>query len=218
MATSGRGSGRSRPRGNAGPARSRPQARRSGPARGTGPQTRPQPRPVRPVRAGKGAPEARPRLTGRTAIVVVVLAVLLVSYASSLRAYLSQRSHIEELEAQIASDRHAIANLQQEQRRWNDPAFIEAQARERFGWVLPGEVGLRVIGRNGQALDSSSQLTDPSTLGKDPDAQWWTTTVASIRGAGRSEDAGPAPARRLGPRPEHPHQGKAKQRGGGRAR
>jgi Septum formation initiator len=138
--------------------------------------------------------------------VVVVLAVLFVSYASSLRAYLAQRSHIEELEAQIASDQHAIANLKQEQRRWNDEAYIEAQARERFGWVLPGEVGFRVIGRGGRPLDASSQLTDPSTLGKDPDAQWWSTTVASIRGAGEREDAAPAPERRLGPRPKHPDQ------------
>jgi hypothetical protein len=155
--------------------------------------------------------------------VVVVLAVLFVSYASSLRAYIAQRSHNEELEAQIASDQHAIANLKQEQRRWNDEAYIEAQARERFGWVLPGEVGLRVIGSDGRPLDASSQLTDPSTLGKDPDAQWWSTTVASIRGAGEREEDRAAPARRLGPRPRHDDQDRqggreSQQQGGGRAR
>jgi Septum formation initiator len=144
--------------------------------------------------------------------VVVVLAVLFVSYATSLRAYLAQRSHIAELEAQIASDQHAIAGLRQEQRRWNDEAYIEAQARERFGWVLPGEVGFRVLGRDGQPLDAS-HLTDPATLGKDPDAQWWTTTIASIRGAGKDEDAGPPPARRLGPRPKHKHKARAKDDG-----
>ena len=144
---------------------------------------------------------------------IVVLAVLFVSYATSLRAYLSQRSHINELQTQIAQDRQAIAELQQERRRWKDEAFIEAQARERFGWVLPGEVGFRVIGRNGQPLDASSQLTDPSTLGKDPDAQWWSTTVASIRGAGKRPEAGPVPARRLGPRPAH--EGHARQGGAG---
>jgi cell division protein FtsB len=208
VATSGRGTGRNRPRGNAGPARSRPQARRSGPARGTGAQTRPQPRGARPARGNRRPPgpaRPRPRLTGRTAIVVVVLAVLFVSYASSLRAYLAQRSHIDELEAQIATDRYAIANLQQESRRWSDEAYVEAQARERFGWVLPGEVGFRVIGQDGQPLDAAWQLTDPASLGKDPDAQWWTTTVASIRGAGKDEDAGPPPARHVGPRPKHKH-------------
>ena len=212
MATSGRGTGRNRPRGNAGPARRHPQARRSGPARGTGAQTRPQPRLVRASRGGRGTPSQgrqRPRLTGRAAIVVLLLAVLFVSYASSLRTYLAQRTHIDELETQIAADQHVISNLQREQRRWHDPAYVEAQARERFGWVMPGEVGFRVIGRNGQPLDTSSHLTNPATLGEDPDAQWWTTTVASIRGAGKNEDARPAPARRIGPRPKHKHKQRA---------
>ena len=147
--------------------------------------------------------------------------MLFVSYASSLRTYLSQSAHIEDLEAQIASDQHAIAGLQQEQRRWQDPASVEAQARERFGWGMPGEVGFRVIGSDGQPLDSSSQLTNPATLGKDPDAQWWTRTVASIRGAGKDEAARPAPARHVGPRPKHKHAHDAKQggqQGGARAR
>jgi hypothetical protein len=130
--------------------------------------------------------------------VIVVLALLFVSYASSLRAFLAQRSHIDELEAQIVQDRQAVAELREEQRRWNDEAYIEAQARERFGWVLPGEVGFRVIGEDGQALDAASQLTDPTSLGRDPDAQWWSATWGSIRGAGLEPGAGPAPARRCG--------------------
>jgi hypothetical protein len=118
--------------------------------------------------------------------VIVVLALLLVSYAGSLRAFLAQRSHINDLEAEIAADKQAVAELREEQRRWTDEAFIEAQARERFGWVMPGEVGFRVIGKNGRPLDAPSQLTDPTSLG-------------SVRGAGAKESGGPGPARRLGP-------------------
>jgi hypothetical protein len=44
----------------------------------------------------------RSRFTGRAAVLVLVLAVLTVSYASSLRAYLQQRAHIGDLKAQIA--------------------------------------------------------------------------------------------------------------------
>jgi cell division protein FtsB len=153
------------------------------------------------------------------AIVVVVLAVLFVSYATSLRAFLTQRSDIDRLEAQIARDRHTIEVLREEQRRWKDEAFLAAQARERFGWVLPGQIGFRVIGEDGRPLDTASQLTDPASLGRDPDAQWWTNTWASIRGAGAREDAGPGPAARLGPREkagsDRPGRGA---RGGGGAR
>jgi cell division protein FtsB len=192
VATSGRGTGRSRPRDTAGPARSRPQSRRA-----RGPQAR-GPASARRGTPGRPAPQ-RPRLTGRAAIVIVVLALLLVSYAGSLRAFLAQRSHINDLEAEIAADKQAVAELREEQRRWTDEAFIEAQARERFGWVMPGEVGFRVIGKNGRPLDAPSQLTDPTSLGRDPDVQWWSATLGSVRGAGAKESGGPGPARRLGP-------------------
>jgi cell division protein FtsB len=145
------------------------------------------------------------------AIVVVVLAVLFVSYATSLRAFLTQRSDIEQLEAQIARDQQTIAALQEEKRRWKDEAFVAAQARERFGWVLPGEIGFRVIGEDGEPLDTASQLTDPASLGRDPDAQWWSSTWASIRGAGEVEEAGGGPAVRLGP-PEKAGHRKARHR------
>ena len=50
----------------------------------------------------------RARFTSRMAILVLVLAVLMVSYASSMRAYLQQRSHINDLRAQIASSERDI--------------------------------------------------------------------------------------------------------------
>ena len=147
------------------------------------------------------------------AIVVVVLAVLFVSYATSLRAFLTQRADINQLETQIARDRQTIEMLQEEKRRWKDDAYLAAQARERFGWVMPGEIGFRVIGEDGEPLDAASQLTDPASLGRDPDAQWWSTTWASIRGAGARDDAGPGPAVRLGPQAKNGSDRKG--RGGG---
>jgi len=50
-------------------------------------------------RAPGGAVGAvRPRLTSRAAVLVLVLGVLLVSYASSLRSYVDQRRHVADLE------------------------------------------------------------------------------------------------------------------------
>lgn len=134
----------------------------------------------------------------------MVLAVLFVSYATSLRAYFSQRAHISELETRIAQDTAAIAELREEQRRWRDEAYVEAQARERFGWVLPGEVGLRVIGEDGQPLDVSSELTDPGSMGRDPDDEWWTRTWSSIQGAGAKPRPTADPTVRIGPTRERP--------------
>jgi cell division protein FtsB len=87
----------------------------------------------------------RPRLTGRAAILVLLVAVLTVSYASSMRAYLQQRSHINDLKEQIAARQSAIDDLEREKQRWHDPAFVAAQARERFGYVMPGETSYVVL-------------------------------------------------------------------------
>ena len=67
-------------------------------------------------------------------MLVLVLAVLTVSYASSLRAYLQQRSHIGDLKAQIAEREASINDLEREKKRWDDPAdeaAIRAQLKRR---------------------------------------------------------------------------------------
>ena len=52
------------------------------------------------------------------AVLVVVLAVLVVSCASSMRAYLQQRAHINDLNARIDSSERDIKALEREKRRW----------------------------------------------------------------------------------------------------
>lgn len=116
--------------------------------------------------------QRRSRLTGRAAVLVLVLAVLAVSYASSLRAYLQQRDQIEQLEAQIDHREEKIADLKREKERWQDPAFLRQQARERFNYVMPGETPYVVVDEDGKPLDASAELGDPASVA-DPDARAW---------------------------------------------
>ena len=95
---------------------------------------------------------------------MLVLAVLTVSYASSLRAYLQQRAHINDLKTQIAQHEANIDALEAEKDRWEDPAYVEKQARERLGYVMPGEKTYLVLGEDGKPLEPASQLQDPSTV------------------------------------------------------
>ena len=106
----------------------------------------------------------RPRFTNRMAILVLVVAVLTISYASSMRAYLQQRSHINDLRAQIASSEHDIKALEREKRRWADDEYVKAQARERFGWVMPGETSYQVLDRERPAA-RARQRAHRSQLG-----------------------------------------------------
>jgi len=114
----------------------------------------------------------RSRLTSRAAILVLVLAVLAVSYASSLRAYLQQRSSIDALEAQIAEREATIDDLREEKKRWEDPAYVAQQARARFGYVARGETPFVVVDENGEPLDASAELGDPAGVA-DPDKRTW---------------------------------------------
>jgi cell division protein FtsB len=126
----------------------------------------------------------RPRFTGRAAVLVLVLAVLTVSYASSLRAYLQQRSPSGDLKAQIAEREANIDALEREKRRWDDPAYVKAQARARFGYLMPGESGFEVIGPDGKPLEAQASLNDPDEVIRTVPKAWWSAAWESMELAG----------------------------------
>jgi cell division protein FtsB len=140
----------------------------------------------------------RPRLTGRSLILVLVLAVLAVSYASSMKAYLQQRAHIAELKAQIAERSDSIDALEREKRRWDDEAYVRAQARERFGYLMPGETAYVVLDEDGEPIETRSELHDPGQVLREPPEAWWQDAWSSVELAGNPpKQRGLAPASEL---------------------
>lgn len=136
--------------------------------------------------------QRKSRLTGRAAILVLVLAVLAVSYASSLRAYLQQREQIDALQAQIDQREANIKDLRREKARWNDPAYVGQQARVRFGYVERGETPFVTV-EDGKPLDASGELADPSKVA-DPDQRaWYADAWDSMKIAGNPPTKVPAP-------------------------
>lgn len=127
------------------------------------------------------------KLTGRAAVLVLVLAVLAVSYATSVRAWLKQQHDVAALSAQIANRHRQIAALKETKQRWNDPAFIETQARLRFGWLMPGETGYRVIGADGKTLPAGNvSLASPLPPAKHQPAPWYQVEWGSVVAAGKT--------------------------------
>jgi cell division protein FtsB len=148
---------------------------------------------IRPVLAT--ARSWRPRLTGRAAVLVMVLAVLTVSYASSLKAYLQQRQHIAELKAQITQSEADIDALEREKARWRDPAYVQSQARARFGYVMPGETSYVVLDADGKPLEAETSLMPKqAVLGKEP-VPWFSAAWDSVLLAGNP----PAPVEKPTP-------------------
>lgn len=146
----------------------------------------------------EAAPRPKPRFTGRAAILVVVFAVLVVSYASSMRAYLRQQAHLNDLRDEIAVSQKRIDNLQREKRRWKDEAYVETQARQRFGWVLPGEVSYQVIGRDGKPLSRGDELSNPGEVVKRVPTAWWSEAYGTLEEADHPKKK-PTPASRIKP-------------------
>ncbi len=173
---------------------------RGGPGGNRRPGARGNPRAARvavPEAASGGGGAARPRLTGRMAVLVLVVAVLMVSYASSMRAYLQQRAHISDLKTQIAQRELNIDDLEREKRRWDDPAYVRAQARERFGYLMPGETSYVVLDENGEPLETRTTLSDPATVVARTPTAWWTTEWKSIQLAGNPPAVEPPPLTKI---------------------
>lgn len=87
----------------------------------------------------------------RAAIAALVLAVVVLSLAVPLRAWLRQSDENTALAADVAAREQRIAELDEQLTQWSDPAYVEQQARERLRWVRPGEIGYVVTDPEAEA-------------------------------------------------------------------
>ncbi|MFS3129407.1 FtsB family cell division protein [Nocardioides sp. Bht2] len=176
-------------------------SRRPANPRGARPRAAAAGRPTGRSAPGATAPrengKAKPKLTGRAAILLVVLTVLAVSYASSMRAWMQQREHIADLRAQIDKSESQISKLEREKRRLDDDAYVVQQARERFNYVFPGEKSYRVLDENGDPVDLAAPLPDAPTPEAEVPPAWWDTAWQSVQLAGNPPTDEEAPAEKL---------------------
>jgi cell division protein FtsB len=126
--------------------------------------------------------------SGRLAAVALILLVLVISYASSLRAWLAQRDELVAARAELAQTRERVDDLQTGKARWQDSAYVMQEARERLGFVLPGEVGYRVLGADGEVVGSEVSLDDPVDT-QVPPTDWYASIWASVQKAGTRGEA-----------------------------
>lgn len=153
----------------------------------------PTPGPPAPERRSPSFPTLRRSLgmTRRALALIVLLVVLALSYASSLRIYLGQQHELAVAEQQVRERSERIADLEAERARWDDPAYVKAQARDRLGWVMPGETGYRVIGADGEPLGGGVTIETQERLpAGEHDPMWWDRVWGSIETAD-------APARKV---------------------
>ncbi|MEU9334949.1 septum formation initiator family protein [Streptomyces sp. NPDC048290] len=87
----------------------------------------------------------RSRLTGRAALLALVLCSLIVALAYPIRQYVAQRAEVADLEREKRQAQERVEELRDQKARWQDDAYAEQRIRERLHYVLPGETGYIVI-------------------------------------------------------------------------
>ena len=125
----------------------------------------------------------RSSLTARAIALAVVLLILTISYATSLRIYFAQAHEIASTNAEITERQQRIGELQGELARWGDETYVRTQARERLGWVVPGEIGYRVVGADGKPLGGGAVITAETAAEAPPEDAWWSKLWGSVEAA-----------------------------------
>ncbi|NDZ78394.1 MULTISPECIES: septum formation initiator family protein [unclassified Streptomyces] len=87
----------------------------------------------------------RPRLTGRAAILLMVLCTLVVALAYPMRQYVSQRNDIADQRRQVSDAKARVEELRDEKARLQDNAYVERLAREQLHYVRPGETNYTMV-------------------------------------------------------------------------
>lgn len=125
----------------------------------------------------------------RAAILAVVVCVLTLTIAGPVRTYFSQRTEQQQLARAESQLRSQIANLEQQKSKLADPAYIAAQARERLGFVMPGDTPYQVQLPDG-ALTPPAPPAPPATAHSNQ--PWYTALWHTI--ADEPHGVSPVPA------------------------
>jgi cell division protein FtsL len=120
------------------------------------------------------------RLTGRAAVLAVVICAIALSLAYPVRAYMAQREQIDQLVAQQQTMLTQVKNLQAEQAKLSDRSYIEQLARQELDMCFPG-TQCYVIEGSQPSIDG----TRPQASGPEP---WYDKLWRSVEQA----DASPA--------------------------
>ena len=123
-------------------------------------------------------PAAAPRttrLTGRAAVLAVVICAIALSLAYPVREYVTQRRQIDSLVAQQQAMLAQVRSLEAQQSRLSSPSSLEQRARQELDMCFPGTQCYVVEG--GQPLAGTASSAKPGS------APWYDKLWRSVQQA-----------------------------------
>ncbi|MBW8711289.1 MAG: septum formation initiator family protein, partial [Mycobacterium sp.] len=117
----------------------------------------------------------------RAAILAAVVCVLTLTIAGPVRTYFAQRTEMKQLKAAEAHLREQISGLEEQKVKLADPVFIAAQARERLGFVMPGDIPYQVQLPANAAVPGAPGAE--ASTGAKPGEPWYTSLWHTIADA-----------------------------------
>jgi cell division protein FtsB len=121
-------------------------------------------------------------LTARAAILVLAVASVMVAVALPLKIWLGQRSDMSSLAKQTQRAEQRITQLKAQHNRWQNPGYVEQQARQRLHYVLPGQKTFIVLG-NGQGPKSAAAKQRAAAA----NGPWYSQFWQSVQTAGATD-------------------------------
>ncbi|GCD94096.1 FtsB family cell division protein [Embleya hyalina] len=162
-------------------------------ARGTRPASAPSrsagARPAKPKAAGSfkdsaaaaGLGRLRRRGGGKWIVLTLVVLSLAIALVYPLRQYLAQRSDVADLRESTRKQQSETERMRSDLERWNDPAYVRQQARERLHFVYPGDTAYLVVPPAGTAGNPAPPT--PAQAGSPP---WYRKLWDSTRDADKA--------------------------------
>jgi cell division protein FtsB len=129
----------------------------------------------------RARPPRRVRIPGIAIAALVLLVLAVGGLAPALTTYLDQRQQIADTAARIAQQKAELRDLDAQVARWDDPAYVRAQAASRLFYVVPGTTAYRLI--HGSAAATAADAA-PAATATEERTPWTQSLLDSFVAAG----------------------------------
>ena len=124
------------------------------------------------------------RFSGFSLVMLVIIILFVIVLAPSLKTLIQQQQQIAALQTQVDGQKADVDALKSDVARWNDPAYVEAQARDRLLYVYPGEYSYLVMNPDKSTSTSTTTGTSITKKIQNPKVDWVSGLAGSVFDAG----------------------------------